>query len=174
MTLAGAGATALSPNIALAFPSTNDGSIPGRAGLTEGPVREMLKAAMLESEGWNFASDTAFGGLDRTGIPLVLNIIQSMVARLFGWVTDYSAVEDALAAMEDFPLFGIVRQITNMLLGIEDPAPLVLVLPVTIPATLVPAGGLDNPVVLFFKNALAFLNIDNWVSGAFDAVEEAV
>lgn len=174
MTLAGAGADALSPNIALAFPSTNDGSIPGRAGLTEGPVREMLKAAMLESEGWNFASDTAFGGLDRTGIPLVLNIIQSMVARLFGWVTDFPGVADALEAIEEFPLFGIVRQITNMLLGIEDPAPLVLVLPVTIPATLVPAGGLDNPVVVFIKNALAFLNIDNWLSGEFNPIAEAI
>ena len=112
-TFGGAGASALSDLIALGFPVTNDGSLPQRAGLDQPTVEEILKARVLESQGWNSASDSLFAGLPE-GVPFVVGLIAKIAEQITGidvgvWIEQWESdpvvatlqaiVQDALASI---------------------------------------------------------------------------
>lgn len=78
------GGTSLDFNILQdAFAVTADGEIPGRAGLTQPAVEDILKGQMQDSSGWHAATDAAYGGLT-TGVPLTPNIFMNLGSAITG------------------------------------------------------------------------------------------
>lgn len=82
-TFGGAGEDGLSANITQAFAKSSDGSIPGMALLTQGPVEELLKALVQGSPGWLGAHEAGFAGLP-AGIPLVLGLLAKLAEQITG------------------------------------------------------------------------------------------
>lgn len=78
------GGTSLDFNILQdAFAVTADGEIPGRAGLTQPVVEDILKGQMQDSSGWHAATDAAYGGLT-PGVPLTPNIFMNLGSAITG------------------------------------------------------------------------------------------
>lgn len=92
--LGGAGADGLSPLIDLAFPLTNDGSVPARVTLDQPTVEAQLKARMKESSGWGSAHQAGFGGLP-AGVPMNLALLMKIAEQITGipvstWVAQWN------------------------------------------------------------------------------------
>lgn len=113
-TFGGAGAGALSDLISLGFPVTaGDSSLPARVGLDQPTVEDLLKGKVMNSAGWNGASNALFAGLP-AGIPFVVGLIAKIAEQITGidvttWIDQWndnpvagtlqSIVQDALASI---------------------------------------------------------------------------
>lgn len=122
-TFGGAGASALSPLIELAFAVTDDGTIGGQADNDQPTVESLLKQRMQDSSGWNGASGALFAGLP-SGLPFVAGLIAKLAEQITGiditdWLDDWlenpiidtleDIVQDALGS-----IFSVMANLQSM------------------------------------------------------------
>lgn len=82
-TFGGAGESALSPLIGLAFGITRNGEIPGQANNDQPTIETLLKQRVQDSEGWQGANTALFSGLPE-GVPFVIGILAKLAEQITG------------------------------------------------------------------------------------------